>query len=598
MLKQNNKTGLVLMTITILLVVTLASSLVSAKTCKTGEIKSVLKKALQDYLSNPEESELDSMEIKDLLNFYLAAKDQALVECDIEASLTRKPYRKILNEIKEVVEEEKDLFCTDGTAYEECSTAKPAYCFGGRLVEGCKICGCPEGGECQENEEKEFGTCVFLDCSDGTPNNDCSSTKPQYCDEGNLVNNCQICGCPEEETCFSDGSCKIFQEDSYDEDDTNITNCSDNDGDGYYTTTECAGASEIDCNDANSNIHPNANEICENNIDDNCDGSVDEGCDSDTGGGEQNDSSPEGGVCSDSDNGKNYNVKGVVNDGREFTDICIAYVTEYGYQSRPFCTPEDYKCSVREGYCGHPDHYSIEDHQCPSYCQDGACVQELTHGCKDSDEGVDYYEKGTTTLMGTSETYIDSCVDNVLTEYSCPKITDNYYSPGYTLADYVTSEEFTCPGMCEGGVCKEADHPDALYMTQASDMVSNPFTGAVNLDLVYNEDNNFVPLCYIHNTNGLFYMHYPDNTIRGAVRIRVAPRLVERNITIWSDVGIKEAYLPAVGQVQFTMVHFYIAKDGSSYWGLRNHGESGNADTEVMGLDEAFQPQHLARQAP
>ena len=32
-------------------------------------------------------------------------------------------------------------------------------------------------------------------CSDGTPFNTCSSTKPLYCDNGNLINRCSVCGC-------------------------------------------------------------------------------------------------------------------------------------------------------------------------------------------------------------------------------------------------------------------------------------------------------------------------------------------------------------------------------------------------------------------
>jgi len=53
-------------------------------------------------------------------------------------------------------------------------------------------------------------------CSDGTLFGECSSTKPYYCDNsdmtyggnGTLIKNCQKCGCPEQEECQEDGSCK------------------------------------------------------------------------------------------------------------------------------------------------------------------------------------------------------------------------------------------------------------------------------------------------------------------------------------------------------------------------------------------------------
>jgi len=44
-------------------------------------------------------------------------------------------------------------------------------------------------------------------CSDGTRYGECSSDKPKYCDNGNLIDNCQKCGCPSGKVCRADGSC-------------------------------------------------------------------------------------------------------------------------------------------------------------------------------------------------------------------------------------------------------------------------------------------------------------------------------------------------------------------------------------------------------
>ncbi len=44
-------------------------------------------------------------------------------------------------------------------------------------------------------------------CSDGTPYGQCSVTKPLYCNNGILIDNCQICGCYDGQACKTDGIC-------------------------------------------------------------------------------------------------------------------------------------------------------------------------------------------------------------------------------------------------------------------------------------------------------------------------------------------------------------------------------------------------------
>src|SRR5581483_7658892 len=52
--------------------------------------------------------------------------------------------------------------------------------------------------------------------------------------------------------------------------------CLDNDGDGYPGTGQCDDVENVDCNDADPDVHPEAAEVC-NGLDDNCDGNIDEG---------------------------------------------------------------------------------------------------------------------------------------------------------------------------------------------------------------------------------------------------------------------------------------------------------------------------------
>ncbi len=45
-------------------------------------------------------------------------------------------------------------------------------------------------------------------CPDGTPHGQCSSFKPKYCDNGELIDKCQDCGCHRNQKCRVDGKCE------------------------------------------------------------------------------------------------------------------------------------------------------------------------------------------------------------------------------------------------------------------------------------------------------------------------------------------------------------------------------------------------------
>lgn len=91
------------------------------------------------------------------------------------------------------------LKCSDGTLFGRCSKEQPLYCVKGTLVENCKKCGCYEGGACQAD-----GKCtgrMIRRCEDNTIYNRCSTEKPKYCENGNLIDKCSLCGCDEGKIC-------------------------------------------------------------------------------------------------------------------------------------------------------------------------------------------------------------------------------------------------------------------------------------------------------------------------------------------------------------------------------------------------------------
>jgi len=110
--------------------------------------------------------------------------------------------------------------CSDGTSCGECKVGSPPkYCNEYKqLVNDCRgpdglpatldDCGCPVGQICQLDGSCAGTACT---CSDGTFCNQCKSgSPPLYCDETTktLINECGICGCPSNQTCQPDGSCK------------------------------------------------------------------------------------------------------------------------------------------------------------------------------------------------------------------------------------------------------------------------------------------------------------------------------------------------------------------------------------------------------
>jgi|GEM_PF-2886217 len=60
---------------------------------------------------------------------------------------------------------------------------------------------------CTLSESCLGGVCAALTCSDGTSYGQCSTEKPRYCDDGELINKCSVCSCPSGKECREDGDC-------------------------------------------------------------------------------------------------------------------------------------------------------------------------------------------------------------------------------------------------------------------------------------------------------------------------------------------------------------------------------------------------------
>jgi len=83
--------------------------------------------------------------------------------------------------------------CTDGTPGEQCSSTKPKECVIGVLIDNAQRCGCPP------NKRAVGSVCEFIPCNDNgvtVPVGTCSPAKEKKCVDGVLVSKASECGCP------------------------------------------------------------------------------------------------------------------------------------------------------------------------------------------------------------------------------------------------------------------------------------------------------------------------------------------------------------------------------------------------------------------
>tara|TARA_Y100000310_G_C20697815_1_gene826976 strand:- start:1389 stop:1847 length:459 start_codon:yes stop_codon:yes gene_type:complete len=103
-----------------------------------------------------------------------------------------------------IVNENEEKSCIGDIPQGKCSSTKPLYCNDGNLVYNCYECGCNKGQTCGEQ-----GVCNKLQkCVDGSFYEECSTLlNGKFCDEGELTNYCDLCGCREGYSC-EDNKCR------------------------------------------------------------------------------------------------------------------------------------------------------------------------------------------------------------------------------------------------------------------------------------------------------------------------------------------------------------------------------------------------------
>ena len=156
--------------------------------------------------------------------------------------------------------------------------------------------------------------------------------------------------------------------------------------------------------------------------------------------------------CTDSDGGQKIYTFGESRstDGSFHQDICIISDSLNSPETTTdSCEGSD--CWIRESVCSRGEATYLKIRCGGKGCKDGVCIGEVT--CSDSDNGADYFTKGSVTVNRNGEVDIfnDECMgeNNVLLEYSCKS---NEPSP--------IEETHQCPFGCVDEKCLKAEPTD------------------------------------------------------------------------------------------------------------------------------------------
>jgi hypothetical protein len=161
---------------------------------------------------------------------------------------------------------------------------------------------------------------------------------------------------------------------------------------------------------------------------------------------------PEG-ECTDSDGGKNHDVKGyvqVLGSGRQ-EDSCTYHSDRDVHE-------------LYERYCDEDGNSKVEAFICPYKCAYGACIEEPDEQeqeeeqepeiiCTDSDGGKDYYVQGMVENTEYNRANWDSC--NYDTIQNIDYVIEFYCDENAN----VRTDSIACPYKCREGACIEEPEP-------------------------------------------------------------------------------------------------------------------------------------------
>jgi hypothetical protein len=165
-------------------------------------------------------------------------------------------------------------------------------------------------------------------------------------------------------------------------------------------------------------------------------------------------------TCTDTDEGKNYTIKGTA------YGIMIGTSEEQEIIEDECITGNEDGNNLKESFCTEEGELSFEFHYCANGCVDGACRQDEMIACLDTDGGKDYYIKGSITDDVHGNYPSDYChsaktieeaeefgghdvlESDILFEHYCDEINQDPNGPSN-----FKWELYECPNGCRDGAC-------------------------------------------------------------------------------------------------------------------------------------------------
>lgn len=223
------------------------------------------------------------------------------------------------------------------------------------------------------------------------------------------------------------------------------------------------------------------------------------------------DAPTENSICTDSDGGLNYNIKGAVT--ANWAGELVSEMHTY----EDWCDGS----SVVENYCSTDlvpgmNAAAGTSYVCPNGCSDGACKNatvspvNVTRTCTDSDGGLNYNVKGDIVATGGSFSVPYTDVDKCGGPEVDGEVQENVLNEHYCNSDGPSNQLYTCPNGCSNGACVGVSTP-LVNCNSVIDFMEAPKSLVIGNNGEYKWNLNYNSSYDYGNGDKFYYAYWAHN---------------------------------------------------------------------------------------